>query len=125
MMLGLQEILYKKLNIDIINKYVKGIFYYVPPNSPFPYIYIGDFLNKDRSTKSHKINDIRFKIFLFTRDKSLKEALRISKTIQTILSSEKEQIINLIDEKINLQNDGITGQIILSFRAIIGENYDI
>lgn len=122
MLLYLQQFIYKKLDIDSIKNKVNGIYYHVPSNSYFPYIYIGDFYSKDRSVIGQEISHLNFKIIIYLRDKSLKPALELSKNIKKVLDINGEYkvaFIRCIEEKISLQNDGITYQINMRFKAII------
>ena len=122
MILYLQQFLYNLLNNDSINKKIQGIYFQVLANSYFPYIYIGDFNSKDVSTKDMEIAEIHFKLIIYTRDKSLKNMLELSEGIKRVLNingKDKVVLMNCIEEKVSLQNDGVTHQISLKFRAIV------
>ena len=119
MILFLQEWLYSKLNIAKINQNITGIYYYVPSNSKFPYLYIGDFHSKNRSTKTQHIEEIKFQIVIYSRDKGLKNILNIAQEIRKLIHSDQQFLINYLEEKIMLQNDGVTHQISMYFKAIV------
>lgn len=122
MLLYLQQFIYQKLDIDSIKNRVQGIYYQVPYNSYFPYIYIGEFHSKDRSVVNQEILDINFKIIIYLRDKSLKNMLDLSKNIKGVLNvngEDKVVLMRCLEEKIKLQNDGVTHQINMKFKAIV------
>lgn len=122
MILYLQEFLYKILNTGDITKKVKGVYFQVPSNSYFPYIYIGDFYGQDISNIAKKLEDINFKITIYVRDKSLKNTLELSEEIKRVLSiKERDKIafIKFIEEKIITQHDGVTQEINMKFKALI------
>ena len=125
MILTLQENIYQKLNIAEIKNKVSGIYYYVPTNTKFPYIYMGDFYSKNKPIKSCRIEEINFKIVIYVRDKSLKSMLELGYFVKERLNSSDGIIIYYLDEKVSLQNDGITHQIAMNFKAIMEENYAI
>lgn len=125
MILKLQQVIYQLLNKESITKHVQGIYYKVPPNSRFPYIYIGDFYSKNRSTRDQEINEIYFKINLYIRDKSIEFINIIEKEIKKSLQSNQETIISYIEEKLILQNDGITQKLGLTFKALITEDKNV
>jgi hypothetical protein len=125
MILALQEIIYQKLNIAEIKNKVSGIYYYVPSNTKFPYIYVGDFYSKNKSIKSSRIEEVNFRIIIYVRDKSLKSMLELGFFVKRRLNSSDGVIIYYLDEKVSLQNDGITHQIAMNFKAIMEENYAI
>ena len=122
MILYLQQFIYKKLDKKFITYQVRGIYYQVPPNSYFPYIYIGEFNSKNRSVIGQQISMINFKITIYLRDKSLKPMLDLSRGIKNILNingEDKVASIRCVEENISLQNDGITHQINMKFKAIV------
>ncbi len=122
MILYLQQFLYNLLNNELINKKLQGVYFQVPANSYFPYIYIGNFNSKDISTKTEEIAEIHFKLIIYTRDKSLKSMLELSNIIKNMLNvngQEKISLMKCMDEKLSLQNDGVTHQIILKFKALV------
>ena len=111
MILELQSLIYQKLNCLSILAKITGIYYHVPANINFPYIYIGDFHN------ILKQDELSFKLTIFLREKSLKPMLELAKEIKSLLVSNLDITLKCLDEKIQLQNDGVTHQIILAFRA--------
>ena len=121
MILFLQQYIYQLLNVDLITRNVKAIYYQVPDNSNFPYIYIGDFYSKYVSSKDKVIAKIHFKIAIYLRDKSLRSMLLLSEEIKKILKIDKQMIIRCVEEKITISNDGITKQINLIFKVILVE----
>lgn len=121
----LKEFIYKKLNVDLIKKIVTGIYFQVPQNSKFPYIYIGDFNHKNISTKDQNMANINFKLIVYSLDKSLKFITELSESIKKLLKPDVSILLNLVEEKISLQNDGLTYQIIMTFSSIIGDFNDI
>ncbi len=125
MILFLQQYIYQLLNIDLITKNVKAIYYQVPDNSSFPYIYIGDFNSKYISSKDRVIAKVNFKLIIYLRDKSLKSMLLLSQEIKKILKVDQRMIMRCIEEKISLSSDGITKQINLTFKVILVENEDV
>ncbi len=125
MILFLQQYIYQLLNIDLITKKVKAIYYQVPDNSNFPYLYIGDFNSKYISSKDRIIAKISFKIVIYLRDKNLKSMLLLSQEIKKILKIDHQMIIRCIEDKITINNDGITKQINLTFKAILVEYQNV
>ena len=119
MILLLQQWIYQQLNQPLVSKQVKGIYYQVPVNSNFPYIHIGDFHSKDISTKDKEIAKIYFKLVIYTRDKSLISMLELGSQLIKILKANHTMLISCLEEKINQQNDGVTQQISMTFKAII------
>lgn len=122
MILHLQEFLYQVLNVEAINKRVKGIYFQVPSNSYFPYLYIGDFYGQDISNIGKKLEEINFKVTLYVRDKSLKNALELAEEIKAVLSVKergKIAFIRFIEERVLTQNDGITQEINMKFKTVI------
>lgn len=112
MILKLQQFIYQQLDYLSSSTKVSGIYYYhVPANSNFPYIYVGDF----QDVLKHGSKEISFKVTIFLREKSLKAMLELAEEIKTLLLS--NQNIRCLEEKIQLQNDGVTHQIILLFKA--------
>ena len=120
MILKLQDFIYKKLS-NIAGKVV-GIYFQVPANSKFPYIYIGDFHSKNKSTKQEIIEEIYFRLIVYSRDKSLKFMNELADDIKKLLYKNDGIIIHYMEEKVSLQNDGITHQVSMSFKAILGGN---
>lgn len=123
MILYLQELIYKQLNVKEITDKVNGIYYHVPSNNSFPYIFIGDFYQCDISTKSLKRANIRFKLSLYLREKSLVSSLKLTKEVKVLLENNDQMIMKCYEEKITIQNDGITQQIIMSFKTKLGDNH--
>lgn len=123
MILYLQQFLYQILNKEAINNQVNGVYYQVPANSSFPYIYIGDFNSKDISGMNQEIVEIHFKLVIYLRDKSLKSMLELSQEIKRVLTlnrKEKVALMRCVEEKMSLQNDGVTHQINMRFKAVLG-----
>lgn len=119
MILALRERIYKKCYSDKeLLDLVTGIYFQVPPNTKFPYIYIGDFHSKNISTKDQHIEEVNFKIVIYLRDKSDKLLLIISNKIKNILSCDSYNLLYFKELEINSQNDGLTKQVIISFRAL-------
>lgn len=121
MIIYLQEYIYSNLNVKSINDKVSGIYYQVPANSKFPYIHIGGFNSKDISVKGFKIKEIYFKLSLYLRDKSIKSMLNLSNDIVNKLKSNENILLHFIEERLDIHNDGITQQVTMNFKAIIGE----
>ena len=122
MILYLQQFIHQILNNNSINKKVQGVYFQVPANSYFPYIYIGEFNSRDVSTKDMEIAEIRFKLVIYLRDKSLKSMLELSKEIKGILNinaKDRVAFVKCVEEKVSLQNDGATHQISMEFRALV------
>ncbi|MEK6733483.1 MAG: DUF3168 domain-containing protein [Pseudomonadota bacterium] len=117
MILKLQEQLYKKLNINEIASKA-SVYFQVPQNSKFPYIFIGDFLSKDKSTKTSKLEEINFKISIYFRDKNLRNMLMLSKEIRELLIADK---INFLEQRVSILNDSITYSINMQFKTIQGD----
>lgn len=117
MILYLQHYLYQQLTNAIITDKITGIYYQVPANSNFPYIYLGDFHSKDASVKDKEKLIISFKLSIYLRDKSIKAMLELAQDIKLILKSNKLVMIKCFEEKIILQNDGVTQVIMLLFKV--------
>lgn len=129
MILYLQQFISEKFNNlpQILNQ-VKSIYIQTVVNSSFPYIYIGDFNSKNISTKNNDLVEVHFKVIIYFRDKNIKPMLRVADEIKKILhidAEEKVVLLRYINELVQIQNDGVTQQIILNFRAIVKgeENY--
>jgi len=127
MILYLQRFIYAELNKPDISDFVTGIYYQVPVNTKFPYIYFGNFVSKDISAKDQRLQNISFKIVIYQRDQSLKSMLGITDKIIKKLSFTGDEYIvstHCLEQKINLQNDGITHEIILMFKALVSGEKD-
>ncbi len=123
MITKLQQFIFKQLNQKIITSKVSGVYYQVTSNSYFPYIYVGDFYSKNISTKDREYAEITFNINIYFRDKNLKPMLEVARLIKEVLLS-GEIYIKYTEEKIFQQLDGITQQIIITFKAkLIGKVY--
>lgn len=127
MILYLQQFISEKFkkNPHITDQF-KAIYYQMPAMGSFPYIYVGDFIGRDVSTRVIKKEEIYFKLVIYTRDKNFKFMLYLSEQIKKILNVTNEEKIILMkyfEEKLCLQNDGVTHQIILNLKAIVVEDY--
>jgi hypothetical protein len=56
--MNLQQVIYQKLISAGVQDKVKGVYFHVPDNSPFPYIYIDDFISENISTKNQEMYKI-------------------------------------------------------------------
>jgi len=117
MILRLQEFIYKQLNTKEITDKENGIYYQVPANNNFPYLYIGDFHQRDSSTKTQERVEASFKLYLYLREKSLKNMLELAEVIKRKLTVNETIMIKCYEEKIVMQNDGTTQQIIIFCKA--------
>ena len=117
MILYLQQFIYQQLNKKQITDKLVGIYYQVPANSIFPYIYIGDFHSKDISTKDREILDISFRLNIYLRDKNLKSMLELAEEIKETLKDNETMMMRCFEEKVILQTDGITQQIVMLFKV--------
>lgn len=124
MIIKLQQFIFKQLNQPIITSKVTGIYYQITSNSYFPYIYVGDFISKDISTKDREYFEISFKLQIYFRDKNLKTMLELAKLIKQLLSSE-EMMIKSTEVRIQQQIDGVTEQIIMLFKAKLKGDYHV
>lgn len=124
MIIKLQQFIFKQLNQPIITSKVSGIYYQVTSNSYFPYIYVGDFISKDISTKDREYFEISFKLQIYFRDKNLKTMLELAKLIKQLLFSE-EMMIKSTEVRIQKQIDGVTEQIIMLFKAKLKGDYHV
>lgn len=113
----MQEIIKILANQDLQDK-INGIYFTVPANTKFPYIYIGEFLSKDISTKDHLKTLIQFKLLIYSRDKNDKNILSLSDEIKSLFRAQNKNFYKIIDEKLTCQNDGITHQITLNLKTI-------
>lgn len=125
MILYLNQFLSSKFNnsSEVLNQ-VKSIYVQTAANSNFPYIYVGDFHSKNISTKNTEAAEIYFKVTIYSRDKNIKSMLKLTSEIRKLLHIDGENkivLIRYLSEVVHLQNDGITQQIIMNFRAIISE----
>ncbi len=98
-----------------------GIYFSVPSNSKFPYIYIGDFVCKDASVKLRRITEINFNIFIYYRDKRGKYYLRFAKEVENTLLLSEIIKIKYKGLKISSHSDGVTEHICLLYKALIEE----
>lgn len=122
MILYLQKYIHKILSNEKITKAVNGVYFQVPSNNAFPYIYIGEFDVQDISTKAQIIEEISFAVSIYTRDKSLKAMLELAEEIKKILSIKSDKRIVLIkgvEDRLLPENDGVTHQFNMKFKAII------
>lgn len=123
MILYLQQFIQNKLITDLnVSKLVKAVYVQTVASSNFPYIYIGDFNSKNISTKDCEIAEIYFKAIIYFRDKNIKNVLEVSRNIKRLFNIDNEMKIILmryLNEVVNLQNDGITQQIVMNFRALV------
>lgn len=115
----LQQFIYNKLTKE---ENFKNVFFQVPSGSSFPYIFIGDFVSKDISSRGVIIKEISFNIIFYHRDKSQKFAFEMTDKLKHALQINNFQKIILIkplEEKIIFQNDGVTQQILMKFKCIV------
>lgn len=119
MILKLQQLLFQSLHCKEITDLVSGIYYQVPNDTKFPYIYIGDFISENISTKDQVIYKINFKLILYFRRKEMKIMMQLSELIKMKISRmEEKNSINHLKDIVNLNNDGVTQQIIINFSTI-------
>ena len=122
MIIKLQQFIFKQLNQEIITSKVNGVYYQVTSNSYFPYIYVGDFISKDISTKDREYSEVTFTLNIYFRDKNLKAMLELSNLIKQAFTSDEIQIKS-IEEKIMQHLDGVTEQIIMLFKTRVSGDF--
>lgn len=118
----LHQFIYKQLDKEDTLKSLKGIFFQVPSGTSFPYIFIGDFISKDVSSRSLDIKEINFSVTIYHREKSQKFAFDVMDKIKNLLQVSNFGnivLIKILEEKIICQNDGITQQIFMKFKSIV------
>ena len=111
--------LYDKIQAIKLSSNLQGIYFKVPTNSEFPYIYIGDFNVSDCSSKLKRKHEIRFKVVIYYRVQGAKMRTEIFNQLSFEIIKELESIPMLFFLKQNssLTKEGI-GQITNDFKVL-------
>ena len=84
--------LYDKIQAIKLSSNLQGIYFKVPTNSEFPYIYIGDFNVSDCSSKLKRKHEIRFKVVIYYRVQGAKMRTEIFNQLSFEIIKELESI---------------------------------
>lgn len=123
----LQKAVFLVLSADTtLQNTVSGVFDFVPDNTIYPYICVGEATGRDYSTATTSGMEFRFPVRLFSREGGRKQAAEMLQRIHSLLhrqplSVDDQALVMLRCEssEIRLENDGATYQGILRFRAIL------
>lgn len=112
-----------------MNQICTGIFDFVPQETEYPYITIGEMRSSDISTKTNTAIDVDVDVNVYSRDKGSKESLDILEQVYQILhdaslSLGSSSLTNLrfSSSEIIRQPDGLTYLGISRFRAVVESN---
>ncbi len=126
----LQKAVYVALDGDAsLSALVNGVFDFVPEDTEFPYVVIGDAGTRDWSTVTTKGAEITLEIDSYSRERGSKELLEIMTLVQDILHDVNlaltgHTLVNLrhTDSRITRERDGLTSRGTNIFRAVIEES---
>lgn len=122
-----QAALYQKLHGDAtLMALITGVYDFIPQGAAYPYVAIGEAQGRDWSTKSSSGMQYSFAVRVFAREAGRKQAATVMERVHTLLHTGSltitgQTLISLRCEssEILLQDDGLTYQGVLRFRALI------
>jgi|TARA_S200002703_G_C3664964_1_gene204171 hypothetical protein len=125
--LGLQKTVFDALDGDgTLQSLVTDVFDFVPENTAFPYVKIGEETAVDNGTKTLQGNEHTLVIHTFSRYRGSKEAKEIMSRIYALLHESSltvsgASLVNLRFEFSDIikENDGLTTHGLQRFRAMI------
>jgi|SRR6056300_371590 hypothetical protein len=124
----LQKTIFDTLSGDstITSTYGANVYDYVPDNSPFPYIKVGEETSVDNGTKTLQGNEHTLVIHTFSQYRGSKEVKNIMSRIYALLhesslSVSGASLVNLRFEFSDVikENDGLTTHGLQRFRAVV------
>ena len=126
--LELQKTIYDTLSGDstLTSTYGANVYDYVPDNSSFPYIKVGEETSVDNGTKTLQGNEHTLVIHTFSQYRGSKEVKNIMSRIYALLhesslSVSGASLVNLRFEFSDVikENDGLTTHGLQRFRAVV------
>jgi hypothetical protein len=129
--LQLQKVIFDTINNDstITSTLGADVYDFVPDNSAFPYVKVGEETSVDNGTKTLQGNEHTLVIHTFSQYRGSKEVKNIMARIYTLLhesslSVSGASLVNLRFEFSDVikENDGLTMHGLQRFRAIIFDN---
>lgn len=129
--LELQKTIYDTLSGDstITTTYGANVYDYIPDNSAFPYVKVGEETSVDNGTKTLQGNQHTLVIHTFSQYRGSKEVKNIMSRIYALLhesslSVSGASLVNLRFEFSDVikENDGLTTHGLQRFRAVVFDN---
>ena len=125
--LGLQKTVFDALDGDsTLQSLVTDVFDFVPENTAFPYVKVGEETAVDNCTKTLQGNDHTLVIHTFSRYRGSKETKEIMSRIYALLHESSltitgASLVNLRFEFSDIikENDGLTTHGLQRFRAMV------
>jgi hypothetical protein len=128
--LELQKSIFNALDGDsTLQNLVTDVYDFVPENTAFPYVKVGEETSIDNGTKTLQGNEHTLVIHTFSRYRGSKEVKEIMSRIYTLLHESSlsvtgASLVNLRFEFSDVikENDGFTSHGLQRFRAIVYDN---
>ena len=129
--LELQKIIYDTLSGDstITTTYGANVYDYIPDNSAFPYVKVGEETSVDNGTKTLQGNEHTLVIHTFSQYRGSKEVKNIMSRIYALLHESSLSVsgANLVNLRFEFsdvikENDGLTTHGLQRFRAVVFDN---
>jgi len=128
--LELQKSIFNALDGDsTLQNLVTDVYDFVPENTAFPYVKVGEETSLDNGTKTLQGNEHTLVIHTFSRYRGSKEVKEIMSRIYTLLHESSlsvtgASLVNLRFEFSDVikENDGLTSHGLQRFRAIVYDN---
>jgi len=128
--LELQKSIFNALDGDsTLQNLVTDVYDFVPENTAFPYVKVGEETSLDNGTKTLQGNEHTLVIHTFSRYRGSKEVKEIMSRIYTLLHESSlsvtgASLVNLRFEFSDVikENDGFTSHGLQRFRAIVYDN---
>lgn len=125
----IQKAIYTALNTRLCGELdtVSGVFHYIPQNTTFPYVHIGESDLEDISDFRNTILKIKTKIYVFDREKNNSTIMNLCEEVKNLLENGDNLDIEdhaLLSNKfktcdIVLENDGRTWKGRIEFEFLI------
>lgn len=128
--LELQKSIFNRLDGDsTLQNLVTDVYDFVPENTAFPYVKVGEETSLDNGTKTLQGNEHTLVIHTFSRYRGSKEVKEIMSRIYALLHESSlsvtgASLVNLRFEFSDVikENDGFTSHGLQRFRAIVYDN---
>jgi hypothetical protein len=125
-----QKGVYAKLSGDVtLSSMVTNEYDFVPEDSGFPYIALGEAREQDYSTLSTKGAAVELDIHVFSRDRGKKASFQVLSRIYDLLHDQSVTVtgftavnVRFVNARVFLESDGITYHGISKFRIITESN---
>ncbi len=127
---NVQKAIYEKLTASSsLMSSVSGIFDYVPEDTAFPFIIIGDVKATDLSNLAKGGIEHRISVNIFSREGGKKQAASIMGILEGLLHNSSISVsgqtcvaMEFISNSIELENDGWTYRGVIDLRVILYNN---